>query len=267
MTDFLASMDDDTATLHADGAREYTCGTDNDAEWMHPPQGLGIPEPDPTDVEHLGHGTSGGYDWVKRRLIEVPLQIIDGSAATMQEKLDAMTLAWSMDDYDTTLDINIGGRARRYYGRPRGLEVDYDLFNRGVMQGLVGHFEALDPWAYGLEGSEDTVTDDVLTVVNVGTVQNPTKSRCVVTLDATGGSGPWTLTNLDDPDGLVMTFLDGDDYEIDLYTQTVMVGSMNLDTALRNDSGWPVLKPGTNRFALGGFTDAEAVWRPAYAGA
>lgn len=246
--------------------RSFVAGVDQDVLYEDAPDGFGLPAPNTSDQALMGHGTAGGSDRAQLRPMEFPLLIAVDSATDAEDLLAEVKEAWVYSDDETALDVRFAGEERRYFGRTRGLDANLADFHHGVITGLLAHFDALDPWGYGPEeaSTEDDDDGDTLTIVNAGNVPNPLRARCVLTATVDDPNG--TITNLDDVDGLTMTFngMEGDEVVIDLAAWTVAADSVLRGRLLLPGSGWPVLKPGNNRFAYTGFSALAATWRPPY---
>lgn len=251
-------------TIDADWQAELrgvTFGADTRYILTGPIGGLGIPAPRGADQERGNQpGHVAGYDIANRRTITMPIGI-DGTNAddawTLYETLKA---AWTSTVVDVALDLRLPGfasLARRFYGRPRGLDVELTLMRSGWIDAL-GTFDALDPFAYGPE-LEEPLTDGVTDITNPG---HAATDRYTVTLTAT--DSPVTFANAADlePD-LTLTDLTGT-VILNGRNRTVTDGDGDdLYGHLAAGSGWPILAPGSNAITLTGAT-GTVTYRPAY---
>lgn len=216
----------------------------------------------------LADGSAGGFDSYEPRMLTIPLKTTGADTASARERLQPFLDAWQPPrTTEIPLDLRLPGQPEevlRYFGRPRAVDETRVMWHLNQMR-VDAHFDCLDPFGYGAE-TEAVSYGDELDIDNIGNVAEPLKSRCTLTATAAGGSPPFTIQNLDDPDGLTMTFLELPDVlHIDLHGWNLTDDDGTCqDRQLRNDSGWPVLKPGANRFVFDGFTALSAVWRPAY---
>lgn len=228
---------------------------------------IGIPDiRSPDVVPTHADGVHGGFDTYAPRILSIPLKVAGIDSESARERLEPFLAAWQTPRNSVVpLDLRLPGTPEtvmRYFGRPRAIDETRILWHLDCMW-VAAHFVCLDPYAYGDEIEEEAEDTSPLIIVNPGNVLTPQRSRIVLTCTGSG-VGSFTITNLDDPDGGTMTFVEGGDYEIDLYGWNVTEDAANRDSQLRADSGWPVLVPGTNRFAFTGFDDLAATWRPAY---
>lgn len=223
--------------------------------------GLGLPAPRGGDQERGNSaGNVAGYDVANRRTLTVPLGINGTDADDAWALYETLKAAWTSTVVDVAFDLRLPGFAsvsRRFYGRPRGLDVEIGLLKSGWVDAL-GTFDALDPFAYGAE-TEEALAAGSTDVTNPG---HTTTDRYTVELVVTG-----------DP----VTFANDADSEPDL-TLTGVTGTVILDgrnrTVVDDDgadlyghlaagSGWPVLAPGINPLTLTGAT-GTLTYRPAY---
>lgn len=237
-----------------------TVGAGTDYPLTGPITGLGNPAPRTSDGERGNEpGDVGGFDVPARRVLTVPLGVNGPDAATGWALYEALKSAWATSPVDVALDLRLPGFtsvARRFYGRPRGLDSDLALLRHGWID-VLATFEALDPFAYGPE-VEVALSEPETPLVVAGSAPSD-RYLLTVTVDAApvvfsiGGNNP-ALT-LTDVTGVVLA--DGrnrtvtDDDGVDRYGH------------LAAGSGWPVLFPGSNTVALTGGT-ATLTYRPAY---
>lgn len=241
--------------------RGVTFGSLTPYPFTGPIGGLGIPAPRGADQERGNSpGDVAGYDVANRRTLTVPMGVDGTSADDAWALYETLKAAWTSTVVDVAFDLRLPGFAsvsRRFYGRPRGLEVNLTLLKSGWLDAL-GTFDALDPYAYGSE-VEEALAAGTTDVTNLG--HEPT-DRYTVELDATGdpvtfansadGEPDLTLTDVSGTvilDGRLRTVVDGDG--ADLYGH------------LAAGSGWPVLAPGINELTLTGAT-GTLTYRPAY---
>lgn len=222
--------------------------------------GLGLPGPRTSDAERgLSPGDVFGFDVDARRVLTVPIGVNGADAAAGWALLETLKTAWATSTVDVPFDLRLPGFssvARRYYGRPRGIEVDLTLLRLGYID-VLATFEA-DPYAYGPEVVVALADGDTV-VTSLGSAPSDRYSielavtEAYVTLDNSAEDEP-ALTLVDVPtpailDGRARTVVD--DGGVDRYGH------------LAPGSGWPVLFPGANTLSLSGAT-GTLTYRPAY---
>jgi hypothetical protein len=235
---------------------EYLWGTDA-------PSGLGIPTPETTDITSAGDGSIGGADRLRNRIIRVPMIIAtdDGGA---EDDLDYLKRAWRPSASTVELDLRLSGEARRYYGRPRGLEVDVTRIEQGFIT-AAGTFDALDPYAYDTTlTSVTTDSSSPVTVENAGTAAS---NRATLTIVGNGGKPQ--LTNAADPFGGIIKFRlplgFGQSVTVDLRTFHVINSSgAHVEHLLSVESSFFAIEVGSNPITFTGCASVAATVRPAY---
>lgn len=237
-----------------------TLGAGTDYILTGPVTGLGLPAPRTADQERGNSpGDVGGFDVDSRRILTVQVGVNGQDAADGMDLLEQLKAAWTSSPVDVTFDLRLPGYdavARRWYGRPRGVDVELGLLRLGYIDALCT-FEALDPYGYG-----DPVE------VAIGGGETPLVSL---------GSAPsdrWTLVL--DIDTAPATFSVGATNEPPLTLETL--GTVILDGRARTvddgegadgyawlapGSGWPVIAPGSHPVTLTGAT-GTLTYRPAY---
>jgi len=244
--------------------RGVSFGVGEDYLWgADAPAGLGIPTPETSDLSSAGEGTIGGADRLRNRIIRVPMIILvdDGSA---ENELDDLKRAWRPSQTTVELDLRLSADARRYYGRPRGLEVDVTRVEQGYIT-AVGTFDALDPYAY------DTTTTSVavdssspIVIPNAGTA-----ATTRATLTITGNGNKPVLVNTADPHGGRIQFRStlgsGQTVTINLRTFSITNSSgVRVDQLVSPVSDFFVIEAGNNTVTFTGCASVSAVVRPAY---
>lgn len=236
-----------------------TLGAGTDYILTGPVTGLGLPAPRTADQERGNSpGDVAGADVDARRVLTVPVGVNGQDAADGWDLLEELKAAWTSSVVDVTFDLRLPGFdavARRWYGRPRGVDVELALLRLGYIDALCT-FEALDPYGYG-DPVEVALSAGETAMVNPGSAPS---DRWVLTVDIT--TAPFTVaTGGDEPaltvEALGPVILDGrsrtatDDLGGDLYG-TIAPGS-----------GWPTLLPGSYPVTLTGGT-GTLTYRPAY---
>jgi hypothetical protein len=181
-------------------------GVGEDYEWSEAPAGLGIPAPTFTDAALPAGNTAPGIDRVDKRIIRVPIYVLaefpkhQSLGTTLGAAVERLTNdlkhAWRPANEITELDLRLGGAARRYFGRTRGLEVDFTNIKSGVVS-AVGTFEATEWLAYAT--STASVPQATGSTLNVTYTGNAPTGRCILEV-VQHGSGKARITNLDDPE-------------------------------------------------------------------
>lgn len=244
--------------------RSVSFGVGEDYLWgADAPAGLGIPTPETSDLAAAGEGIIGGADRLRNRIIRVPMIVLvdDGSA---EDSLDDLKRAWRPSQTTTELDLRLSADARRYYGRPRGLEVDVTRIEQGYIA-AVGTFDALDPYAYDTTTTSVTAdTSSPVVIPNQGTA-----ATTRVTLTVTGNGNKPNLVNTSDPHSGRIRFraaLGVDQtVTIDLRTFAVRNSSNNrVDQLISPVSDFFVIEAGNNTVSFTGCASVSAVVRPAY---
>jgi hypothetical protein len=205
--------------------RGLTFGVGEDYLWgEEAPAGLGIPSPETDDVASAGEGSFGGLDRIRNRIIRVPMIVLTGPE-TIQSDLDDLKRAWRPSSATVELDLRLGGDARRYYGRARGLDIDITRVEQGYIT-AVGTFDALDPFGYATSAQAFTAdSSSPIVLTNDGTA--PTRRA---TLTIVGNGGRPELVNAADPHAGTIKF------RVNLAAgQTVTVNLNNL--TIKNSSG------------------------------
>jgi hypothetical protein len=226
-----------------------------------PITGLGSPVPRSADSERgMSPGDVAGVDVDARRVLTIQVGVDETDAASAMTSFEVLKSAWASSSVDVALDIRLPGFAsvvRRFYGRPRGMDVELASLHTGWID-VLATFEALDPYGYGPEQTVTLVDGDTV-IAYPGSapsdryrIELTSVTEAYVTLD-TAGPGP-ALTLVDVPypatlDGRTRTIVD--DTGVDLYSH------------LAPGSGWPVLTPGTNSFTLDG-ASGTLTYRPGY---
>lgn len=241
--------------------RGLTVGASTRYPFTGPITGLGLAAPRTADQERGNEpGDVAGRDVPARRVLTFQMGIDGTDAANAWGLFEALKTAWTSSPVDVALDLRLpgyGSVARRFYGRPRGLEDQIDLLRLGWID-VLATFEALDPYGYGPE-IEVALIDGDTVVTHAGTA--PT-DRWRLELDGDVSPVIFSTGDVDPPltlvnalggiviDGRARTVVDGDD-GADLYG--------NLLPA----SAWPTLLPGSNTVVLNGGT-GSLFYRPAY---
>jgi hypothetical protein len=235
---------------------EYLWGTDA-------PSGLGIPTPETNDVATAGDGSIGGADRLRNRIIRVPMIVLT-SADTIQEDVDELKRAWRPSSSTVELDLRLGGDARRYYGRARGLEVDITRIEQGYIT-AVGNFDALDPFAY-TTSTEAFETDSASPIVIANDGTAPTTRA---TLTVVGNGGTPQIVNATDPHGGIVKFrlnlAAGQSVTIDLHDLTIKNSAgANVENLLSVQSTFFPIEVGDNTVHFTGCASVSAAVRHAY---
>jgi hypothetical protein len=224
-----------------------TVGAGTRYHLVGPITGLGIAAPRVADQERGDQaGDVTGRDVASRRVLTVPIGIDGVDAGDAWTLFDALKAAWSPTAVDVPFDLRLpgfAGAARRFYGRPRGLDSDLAQLRQGWID-VLATFDALDPYGYGPE-----VTVALPAGATVMNGSAPT-DRYRLTLAVTGSPatvtvGAATLT-LDTVPGTLV--LDGR-----TRTVTTVAGTDRYSTLVAG-STWPVLAPGSNTVTVAGAT-------------
>lgn len=237
-----------------------TVGAGTDFILTGPVTGLGLPAPRTADQERGNSpGDVAGLDVDSRRVLTVPVGVNGQDAADGWDLLEELKAAWTSTTVDVTFDLRLPGFdavARRWYGRPRGVDVELALLRLGYIDALCT-FEALDPYGYG-PAVEVALGDGETAMVNPGSAPS---DRWTLVADIVTSPFTFSVGAPNEPpltvEALGPVILDGrartatDDLGGDLY------GS------LAPGSGWPVLAPGTHPITLTGGT-GTLTYRPAY---
>lgn len=236
-----------------------TLGAGTDFVLTGPVTGLGNPAPRSADQERGNSaGDVAGFDVDSRRVFTVPVGVNGQDAVDGMDLLEQLKAAWSTSVADVTFDMRLPGFesvARRWYGRPRGVDVELGLLRLGYIDALCT-FEALDPYGYG-PAVEVALANGETAMVNPGSAPS---DRYVMTVDIT--TAPFTFSvGGDEPPLTIETLgtvvLDGrartavDENGADMYAY------------IAPGSGWPTLAPGSHPVTLTGGT-ATLTYRPAY---
>jgi hypothetical protein len=186
------SLDKYQGAIRATGStQEITFGVGSDYLWESAPAGLGVPSPEYQDSNLPGEGMFGGSDKLRKRIIRVPIVLVADDL--IETRLNSLKSGWRPSDGTKELDLRFEGSSRRYYGRARGLEVDFTNIRQGVLY-ATGNFEALDPYGYSVSTANvNASSTGQLFIPNFGSA--PTR-RCVLTL--TGNSSIPAIQNRDD---------------------------------------------------------------------
>jgi hypothetical protein len=241
--------------------RGVTVGASTSYPFTGPIGGLGVSTPRTADHERgLSAGDVGGTDVAARRVLTLQLGVDGTSASNGWGLFETLKVAWQSSPVDVALDLRLPGFssvARRFYGRPRGVDDNLDLLRLGWIDALAT-FEALDPYGYGPEVPVALSAGETV-LVNAGAA--PTDRYVLV---ATVTTAPVVFSNAaDDEPGLTLTGVTGV-VTIDGRARTVTSsGGVDLYGSLVAGSGWPVLAPGSNTLTLTGATGA-LTYRPAY---
>lgn len=226
-----------------------------------PITGLGLAVPRSADSERgMSPGDVAGVDVDARRVLTIQVGVDGADAASGMAEFEVLKGAWASSPIDVALDIRLPGFAsvaRRFYGRPRGMDVELASLHTGWID-VLATFEALDPYGYGPEQTVALVDGDTV-VAYPGSapsdryrIELTAVTGATVTLDTTGPGPALTLVNI--PVGAV---LDG-------RTRTITTAAgVDLYSHLAPGSGWPTLTPGTNSFTLDG-ASGTLTYRPGY---
>lgn len=226
--------------------------------------GIGLPEPRIGDGERGDlPGDIGGVDVARRRRIPLPLHIVGTQTAALAA-LAALKRAWAPRPQDVTLDLYIPGQPStdgrlRFYGRPRGVEVDLARIAGGWARAMA-IFDALDPFGYG---PEETVADAAspASVTSLGDM--PTDR---FTIEIVGNGGTPVITSATD-DAATVAFAEplanGAVAILDVRTRSVTVDGLEV-YPLAAAARWFRLLPGNNSITFTGCASVEITHRPAY---
>lgn len=250
------------SNLYTGAVGGVTFGIDQDAMWESAPAGLGVPIPDTSDVGLPVHGSSGGVDRVRVRSIKIPLLISETTDALALTALETLKDAWIIDT-DTTLDLRLSDAQRTYYGRCRGLDLSHEHLWQGTIEGILAHFDCLDPWGYTTAVAVGADSSSPVTLTNSG---NTRTKR--VTLTIVGNGGTPVITNTTDPDSGDITFrttlANLAERSINLRTETSTAASVNKDSEISPSSTFFDLLPGNNTITFTGCTSVAASIESAY---
>lgn len=224
-------------------------------------EGLGTPEPRTADSERGARpGDVGGLDVAARRVLTVPLVVLGTSSASAMSLLEPLKVAWAESPVvDVALQLRLPGIGlRRWYGRPRGLDVNLKALRSGVVEAF-GTFDALDPFAYGTAVAVTLNSGDTL-VTNPGTA--PT-DRATIQLTAAGGTP--TLTHVAAGTTTKWAAPLTGTRKILLRTRDVTTtGGGDRYAELSPVNQWWDLRPGANTITRTGATAGTITFEPAY---
>lgn len=216
------------------------------------------------DGDILGRSVRAG------RQITIPVQLLDEhDAAGVRDLARDLVAGWRVERTgELTLEAREPGTPETvmyYPGKPGTVDVDTRSWYFGLLTASL-EWECSDAYGYGATATlEDQTGTFTLDAADLGDTEADTR-RATLTIHGDGGTP--VLVNTTD-DGRDLTFTDalagGDDYVIDLYTQTVTRSGSNANASVSSSSAWFCLRGGvTNSLTLSGAASVDLTWRPAY---
>lgn len=253
-----------TLAQYTGSLRDIDFGVGEDFMWgADAPAGLGIPTPETNDLSGAGDGVFGGQDRLRSRIIRIPM-IIMSDDGVAEDDLDYLKRAWRPSSSTVELDLRLSGDARRYYGRPRGLDVDISRVEQGFIT-AVGTFDSLDPYGYDVAVTSVAVdSSSPIVIPNGGTAAT---SRATLTIVGNGGKPQ--LTNTSDPHGGIIKFRTAVATDqtviVDLKTFSVKTSAgVSVEQMLSVQSTFFPIDVGSNTVTFSGCASVSATVRPAY---
>ena len=230
-------------------------------ELTGPVGGLGTPAPRTSDVDRGAHpGEVSGLDVLPRRVLTVPFGVNATTATQAMGLVQALKEAWAESALvDVAFSLQLPGMtARRWYGRPRGIDLELDSLSEGWVEAL-GTFEALDPYAYG-----DPVVVPLTTTSTV--VTNPGDAPTDrFTIEITGAGGTPVLTNSGADASIRWAAALTGTRNIDLRARTVATtGGADKYSELSPSNEWWDLQAGGNTITRSDISAASITLEPAY---
>lgn len=242
--------------------RNLTVGAGTSYQFSAAPAGFGTPTPRSSD-QYRGDqaGDVAAADIPARRVLTFALNIDADTPAECWQAVQALKAAWSPSPVDVELGVRFPGFPSsdgilRYYGRPRGADVDLSLLSRSHADALAT-FEALDPFGYG---PEETVplAGGATPITNPG---DAVTDRYTLELVRSGAAS--SFSNADDDEPGLSLVAGSETLSLDGRARTIRTTSADAYGLLSPGSGWPILVAGTNTITLAGAT-GTLVYRPAF---
>ena len=237
--------------------------------------GLGLPEIRDDDAELEGDdGSSGGLDLYATRSISATIGISADDRDALGAARDLLAAAFRRVDgprQTVPFVVRLAGTSRRFEVRPRRLELPWEGVARvGMMVGGAFRLDALDPYAYAVDETSETIEipDTSTTASAVLTNAGNGRTRPVVTI--TGPATDPVVANLETGLAIRTSIVLGSS---DVLVVDVAAARMTLNGspvwAGASDYEPMELVPGAQEIAFSRATDsipatAQIVWRDAW---
>lgn len=206
------------------------------------------------------HGIVASTDRLGGRTITLALACTLGSSSVWTT-YQAFRNAWTPASSDQPLDLRMSGlpqNVMRFYGRPRDVVEDVELWSRGLIRWLAT-FQATDPKMYGILASGSGTS---YTVTNSGASAS---DRITVTLTGDGGTPLVTNATTGKTIRFASTVAAGASRVLDVRARTCVDGSgVDKRAELSNLTTWLDLSAGANSITVTGAASAQLEWRPAW---